>query len=102
MKILILSQVVLSFALPAAIIPLLLITSRKRVMGEMVNKKITNILGIVVVTLVISLNVVLIYLTFFITPPLFSDRERPISRVWSRRGRGEYLENGKIWANSIQ
>lgn len=63
MKILILSQVTLSFALPAAIIPLLIITSKKEVMGVMANRKSTNIIGCVIVTLVISLNAVLIYLT---------------------------------------
>jgi len=65
MKILILSQVTLSFALPAAVIPLLLITSRKSVMREIVNKKLTNIVGVIIVTLIISLNAVLIYLTLF-------------------------------------
>lgn len=65
MKILILSQVTLSFALPAAIIPLLVITSRKSVMGEMANKKLTNIIGTLIVTLIVSLNAVLIYLTLF-------------------------------------
>jgi manganese transport protein len=65
MKILILSQVTLSFALPAAIIPLLVITSRKSVMGEMANKKLTNIIGTIIVTLIVSLNAVLIYLTLF-------------------------------------
>lgn len=65
MKILILSQVTLSFALPAAIIPLLVITSRKSVMGEMANKKFTNIIGTVIVSLIILLNAVLIYLTLF-------------------------------------
>lgn len=64
MKILILSQVTLSFALPAAIIPLLYITSRKDIMGEMSNRKYTNIIGSIIVTLIISLNAVLIYLTF--------------------------------------
>lgn len=63
MKILILSQVTLSFALPAAIIPLLIITSKKDVMGVMVNHKFTNIIGCVIITLIISLNAVLIYLT---------------------------------------
>lgn len=63
MKILILSQVTLSFALPAAVIPLLIITSRKDVMGEMANRKFTNIIGCIIVTLIISLNAVLIYLT---------------------------------------
>lgn len=65
MKILILSQVTLSFALPAAIIPLLFITSRKDIMGPMANRKSTNIIGSVIVTLIISLNMVLIYLTLF-------------------------------------
>lgn len=65
MKILILSQVTLSFALPAAIIPLLVITSRKSVMGEMANKKFTNIVGVIIVTLIVLLNAVLIYLTLF-------------------------------------
>lgn len=63
MKILILSQVTLSFALPAAVIPLLIITSRKDVMGEMANRKFTNIIGCIIVTLIISLNAILIYLT---------------------------------------
>lgn len=63
MKILILSQVTLSFALPAAIIPLLIITSKKDIMGEMANRKFTNIIGSIIVTLIISLNAVLIYLT---------------------------------------
>jgi manganese transport protein len=63
MKILILSQVTLSFALPAAVIPLLLITSKKEVMGEMANRKFTNVLGFIIVTLIISLNAILIYLT---------------------------------------
>lgn len=65
MKILILSQVTLSFALPAAIIPLLFITSRKDIMGPMANRKSTNIIGSLIVTLIISLNAVLIYLTLF-------------------------------------
>jgi manganese transport protein len=64
MKILIMSQVVLSFALPAAIIPLLLVTKRKDIMGEMANKRVTNWIGAVIVSLVISLNGVLLYLTF--------------------------------------
>lgn len=64
LKILIMSQVTLSFALPAAIIPLLLVTARKDIMGEMVNHRITNWLGAVIVGLIVSLNGVLLYLTF--------------------------------------
>ncbi len=64
MKILIMSQVTLSFALPAAIIPLLLITRRRDVMGEMANRRATNWIGSVIVSLIIALNTVLLYLTF--------------------------------------
>ncbi|GAB6174570.1 Nramp family divalent metal transporter [Paradesulfitobacterium aromaticivorans] len=64
MKILIISQVTLSFALPAAIIPLLLITSRKDIMGELANRRLTNVIGGVIVSLIISLNALLVYLTF--------------------------------------
>ena len=42
MRALILSQVTLSFALPLAIIPMLMITKRKDLMGSLVNKPITN------------------------------------------------------------
>ncbi|MDA8441297.1 MAG: Nramp family divalent metal transporter [Peptococcaceae bacterium] len=64
MKILIMSQVTLSFALPAAIIPLMLITKRKEIMGAFVNKSITNWIGVVIVTMIVSLNAVLLYLSF--------------------------------------
>jgi len=65
MKALILSQVTLSFALPAAIIPMMLITGRKELMGEFVNKPLTKIVGWIITSVIISLNIVLLYLTFF-------------------------------------
>jgi manganese transport protein len=61
---LVLSQVSLSFVLPAAIIPMLLITRRKDLMGVFANKPVTNILGIIVTAAIISINAVLIYFTF--------------------------------------
>lgn len=64
MKALVLSQVSLSFALPFAIIPLLLITGRKDIMGAFVNKAFTKIAGWIIAGLIIGLNVVLLYLTF--------------------------------------
>lgn len=64
MKILIMSQVTLSFALPAAIIPLMLITKRQEIMGNFANRRVTNWIGVVIVTLIVSLNTVLLYLTF--------------------------------------
>jgi len=64
MRALVLSQVTLSFALPLAIIPMLLITKRKDLMGALVNKPITNILGYIITAVIIGLNAVLLYLTF--------------------------------------
>lgn len=64
MKALVISQVVLSFALPAAIIPLMLITSRRDIMGSLVNKPLTNVIGWIITAVIITLNGVLLYLTF--------------------------------------
>lgn len=64
MKALIMSQVCLSFVLPVTIISMLIITGRKEIMGEFVNKKSTKIIGWIIAALIISLNIALIYLTF--------------------------------------
>lgn len=64
MKALIFSQVALSFVIPMAIIPLMLITRRKEVMGALVNKLLTNAIGWVITSVIIGLNAVLLYLTF--------------------------------------
>lgn len=64
MKALVLSQVVLSFILPIAIIPMLIITKRKDLMGELVNKPMTNIVGFIITSVIIVANAVLLYLTF--------------------------------------
>jgi len=64
MQALVFSQVSLSFALPFAIIPLLLITSRKDIMGPFVNRPVTRVLGWVIAAVIIVLNVALLYLTF--------------------------------------
>jgi manganese transport protein len=61
---LVLSQVLLSFALPAAIIPLMLITSRRDIMGQFVNTRLTKAMGWVIVSLIVTLNCVLLYLVF--------------------------------------
>lgn len=61
MKALLFSQVSLSFVLPMAIIPLLIITSNKKIMGAFVNKRITIIIGSIIAALIILLNAVLIY-----------------------------------------
>jgi manganese transport protein len=60
---LVLSQVVLSFGIPFALIPLVRLTSNRSLMGEDTNHRITTALGWTVATLISLLNVVLIYLT---------------------------------------
>ncbi|WP_222268180.1 Nramp family divalent metal transporter [Modestobacter marinus] len=50
------SQVVLSFGIPFALVPLLWLTSRRDVMGAWVNRRITTLAGAVVAALIIGLN----------------------------------------------
>lgn len=57
---LILSQVVLSFGIPFALVPMILLTRRRDVMGALVNRSATTIAGWVVAALVIALNGVLL------------------------------------------
>lgn len=64
MNALIISQVVLSFALPFAIIPMMLITSRRDLMGGLVNKQLTKVAGWVITGIIVGLNAILLYLTF--------------------------------------
>jgi manganese transport protein len=61
---LVLSQVSLSFALPAAIIPMLIITGRKKIMGEFANTTWVKAVGWLITFVIISLNAALLYLTF--------------------------------------
>lgn len=60
---LVLSQVVLSFGIPFALIPLIRLTSDTSLMGGDVNRRVTTALGWAVAGLITLLNVVLIYLT---------------------------------------
>ncbi len=57
---LVLSQVVLSFGLPFAIIPLILFTRRRDIMGELVNRRITTAATVAVAALVVVLNIFLL------------------------------------------
>ena len=61
---LVFSQVVLSFGLPFAIIPLVMFTSRKQLMGVLVNHRITTIIASIVAGLIVLLNIYLLYTTF--------------------------------------
>jgi manganese transport protein len=60
---LVLSQVVLSFGIPFALVPLMRLTGNRALMGADVNRRITAMLGWTVAALITLLNVALIYLT---------------------------------------
>ncbi len=62
---LIFSQVILSMTLPFAIIPLIWLTSRRDVMGNMVNGLTIRMLAIAVALVVLAMNVVLLAGAFF-------------------------------------
>jgi manganese transport protein len=55
---------VLSFGIPFALIPLVIFTSRRDVMGGLVNHKVTTAFAIVVATAISALNVFLLAQTF--------------------------------------
>jgi manganese transport protein len=60
---LVLSQVVLSFGLPFAVIPLVMFTRRPDIMGEMVNKQLTTLAAGLIASLIVVLNIYLIFKT---------------------------------------
>lgn len=55
------SQVILSFGIAFALVPLLLFTSDKKIMGGLVNHKITTLIGWTIAAITISLNAFLLY-----------------------------------------
>jgi manganese transport protein len=61
---LVISQVVLSFGIPFALIPLVMFTSRRDIMGVLVNRRMTIVAAIVVAALISGLNVFLLAKTF--------------------------------------
>jgi manganese transport protein len=62
---LVISQVVLSFGIPFALIPLILLTNDREVMGTLVNRQLTRIVAWTIATAVVALNVFLLYQTFW-------------------------------------
>jgi len=60
---LVISQVVLSFGIPFALVPLVRLTSNPALMGSDTNHRLTSVLGWSVAAVITILNVVLIYLT---------------------------------------
>ena len=57
---LVISQVVLSFGIPFALVPLVMFTSRRSLMGVLVNQRATVVLASMVAGLIICLNVFLL------------------------------------------
>ena len=62
---LVISQVVLSFGIPFALMPLLLIARRREVMGAMVNPAWLTAIAAVLAGLIIALNLFLLQQVFF-------------------------------------
>ena len=58
---LIYSQIVLSFGIPFALVPLFLITRNGKVMGGLVNKPVTNVLMMLVTSIITTLNLYLLF-----------------------------------------
>ncbi len=61
---LVISQVVLSFGIPFALVPLVIFTSRRDLMGSLVNTRLTNGAAGAIAAVIICLNVFLLYETF--------------------------------------
>jgi manganese transport protein len=61
---LVLSQVVLSFGIPFALIPLVMFTARRDVMGVLANHRLTTVAATIVAGLIVALNIFLLAQTF--------------------------------------
>jgi manganese transport protein len=61
---LVLSQVLLSFGIPFAMIPLVMFTRDRHLMGNLVNSRLTNYAAYAVAAMIIGLNVFLLYQAF--------------------------------------
>jgi manganese transport protein len=62
---LVISQVLLSFGLPFAVIPLVFFTRRRDVMGSLVNHHITTVILVIIAVFIVGLNFYLLYATMF-------------------------------------
>ena len=57
---LVISQVVLSFGIPFALVPLVIFTSRRKLMGVLVNSRVTTVAAGTVATVIVALNIFLL------------------------------------------
>jgi manganese transport protein len=60
---LVISQVVLSFGIPFALVPLVYFTSKRAVMGRLVNQRVTTVVAVLIAATIISLNMFLLLQT---------------------------------------
>ena len=60
---LVISQVVLSFGIPFALVPLVLLTRRKDIMAELVNRRVTTLVAGLAAAMIIALNLFLVVRT---------------------------------------
>jgi manganese transport protein len=68
---LVVSQVILSIALPLPMIALLMFTRRADIMGAFANSRLTNVIAVFATTIVLALNTFLILYTFGVPIPGF-------------------------------
>ena len=61
---LVVSQVVLSFGIPFALIPLVMFTRREDLMGTLVNRKLTTLAASIVALIIVGLNLYLLFDVF--------------------------------------
>jgi manganese transport protein len=64
-KALVMSQVILSFGIAFALVPLIMFTSNKKIMGNLVNHRMTSLCSWIIAVLIIGLNLFLLYHTLF-------------------------------------
>lgn len=64
-EVLVISQAILSLQLPFTMVPLLLLTRRRDLMGEFANTRLTNIANVGIALVVTALNVLLLYTLFW-------------------------------------
>lgn len=64
LKVLIYSQVILSIMIPLPLIPIIMFTANKKIMGDLVNKKITTVFAVIFGTVILAFNAYLIISLF--------------------------------------
>ena len=67
---LVLSQAFLSFGIPFALVPLVFFTGNRRLMGSLVNSRVTTIAAAAIATVIVTLNVYLLLQTFGVRLPI--------------------------------